>query len=452
MAGVFHAYDVRGLWGREIDSDLCRRIGRAVAVHLRARRVCVGRDMRASAVEARHALLAGLREGFTDTGCSVTDIGVVSTPMHYFACGRHGFDAGVQVTASHNPSEYIGFKISGPAVAPVGADSGLREIERLTHEGRFVPPPVTYYEEHVLDVREDYSAHVLSFWKGGPRRPRVVVDCANGMGSLEADLVLKRLGLEVEVLYPELDGSFPNHEANPLRPENLRDLQAAVRARGADLGIAFDGDADRARFVDERGGVVGNDHATALLAEELLPAEPPGAAVVYDLRCSRVVPETVRALGGRPIRERVGHAFMKARLRREGGPFGGELSGHFYFRENWCADSASIACVLVLNRLSRDPRPFSEILAPLRRYPQTGEVNFEVADKDGKIREVAAAFPDAKVDFLDGVTVEYPEWWFNVRKSNTEPLLRLCLEGTTPAAFEAGRSRVLPLLGTPVDR
>jgi phosphomannomutase len=302
------------------------------------------------------------------------------------------------------------------------------------------------------DAREAYSRHVLAYWKPAKRRPRVVVDCANGMGSLEVDLVLARMGLEVEVLYPELDGSFPNHEANPLRPENLVDLQAAVKEHRADIGIAFDGDADRARFVDEKGGVVGNDLATALLAEEILPGEPPGAAVVYDLRSSRVVPETVKALGGRPVRERVGHAFMKARLRGEKGPFGGEYSGHFYFRDNWCADSAVIACVLVLNRLSRDPRPFSEILAPLRRYRQTGEVNFEVQDKDARIREIAAAFPDAKVDLLDGVTVDYPDWWFNVRKSNTEPLLRLCLEGVTEDAFEKGRARVMPMLGTPVDR
>jgi phosphomannomutase len=450
MGGVFHAYDVRGVWGRGIDEALCERIGRALALHLRCRTVCVGNDMRPSAIPAKAALVRGL----VAHGCSVAEIGLASTPMQYFASGDGGFDAGVQVTASHNPGEYIGFKISGPGVTPVGGDSGLPEIERLaTGTDPLAPPAGTRPGSSApRDVREAYSRHALAFRKPGPRRPRVVVDCANGMGSLEVDLVLSRLGLDLEVLYPELDGTFPNHEANPLRPENLRDLQAAVLRSGADCGIAFDGDADRARFVDEKGGVVGNDHATALLAEEILPGEPPGAAVLYDLRSSRVVPETVAALGGRPIRERVGHAFMKARLRREKGPFGGEYSGHFYFRDNWCADSAVIACVLVLNRLSRDPRPFSEILAPLRRYPQTGEVNFEVEDKDGRIREIARIFADAKVDFLDGVTVEYPDWWFNVRKSNTEPLLRLCLEGTTPEAFERGRARVMPLLGTPVDR
>jgi phosphomannomutase len=406
--------------------------------------------MRDSAGPAKAALIRGL----TAMGCSVEEIGLASTPMQYFACGNYTFDAGVQVTASHNPKEYIGFKISGPGVVPVGGDSGLPEIERLA-TGKTAPEPAPgtkpgKVKQH--DIREDYAAHVTRFWKPGKRRLRIVVDCANGMGSLEVDLGLKRLGLDLHVLYPELDGSFPNHEANPLRHENLRDLQNAVRERKADAGIAFDGDADRACFVDEKGDVVTNDLATALLAEEILPGEPRGAAVLYDLRSSRVVPETIQSLGGTPVRERVGHAFMKARLRREKGPFGGEYSGHFYFRDNWYADSGVIASILVLNRLSRDPRPFSEIMRPLRRYRQTGETNFEVEDKDGKIRELAEAFKDGEIDFLDGVSVNYRDWWFNVRKSNTEPLLRLCLEGMTEEAFEKGRARVLPLLGKPVDR
>ncbi len=450
MAGVFHAYDVRGVWGREIDEALCERIGRAVARHLGCRRACVGHDMRESALPAKAALIRGL----TAMGCSVEEIGLASTPMQYFACGNYTFDAGIQVTASHNPAEYIGFKISGPSVVPVGGDSGLPEIERLaTSKTPVEPAPGTRPGTvKARDIHADYAAHVARFWKPGKRRLRVVVDCANGMGSLEVDLGLAPLGLDLHVLYPELDGTFPNHEPNPLRHENLRDLQAAVRERKADVGIAFDGDADRACFVDEKGDVVTNDLATALLAEEILPGEPRGSAVLYDLRSSRVVPETIQSLGGTPIRERVGHAFMKARLRREKGPFGGEYSGHFYFRDNWYADSGVIATVLILNRLSRDPKPFSEIMKPLRRYWQTGETNFEVADKDGKIRELAAAFQDAEIDFLDGVSVNYRDWWFNVRKSNTEPLLRLCLEGMTKEAFEKGRARVMPMLGKPVNR
>ncbi len=444
---VFRAYDVRGVWGREIDEALSERIGRAVAAHLKCRRVAVGNDMRESAIPAKAALIRGL----TSMGCDVEDVGLVSTPMHYFACGHHVFDAGVQVTASHNPSEYIGFKVSGPSVVPVGGDSGLPEIGRMAMAGVDVPPGTRPGVVTSREIADEYTAHVLRFHR--PGRPlRVAVDCANGMGSLEVRLALSRLDHELQVLYPELDGSFPNHEANPLRAENLRDLQAAVAEHRADVGIAFDGDADRACFVDEKGGVVTNDLVTALLAEEVLPAEPRGAAVVYDLRSSRVVPETIRALGGVPVRERVGHAYMKARLRSEKGPFGGEYSGHFYFRDNWYADSGVIAAVLVLNRLARDPRPFSGILVPFRRYRQTGEVNFEIHDKDGKIAEIARAFADGEVDFADGVTVNYPDWWFNVRKSNTEPLLRLNLEGMTAAAFEAGRARVLPFLGEPVDR
>ena len=450
MAGVFHAYDVRGVWGSGIDEALSERIGRAVAMHLGCRRACVGNDMRESAVPAKAALVRGL----TAMGCSVEDIGVASTPMQYFACGNYTFDAGVQVTASHNPRQYIGFKVSGAAVVPVGGDSGLGEIERLATSGAPLDPAPGTRPGTVKarDIGADYAAHVLRFWKPGKRRPRVVVDCANGMGSLEVDLGLGRLGLDLTVLYPELDGNFPNHEANPLRHENLRDLQEAVLGKGADCGIAFDGDADRACFVDEKGGVVGNDLATALLAREILPGEPRGAAVLYDLRSSRVVPETIAALGGTPVRERVGHSFMKARLRREKGPFGGEYSGHFYFRDNWYADSGVLAAVHMLNLLSRDERPLSEILRPLRRYRQSGELNFEVRDKDAKIREIAEAFRDGEVDFLDGVSVHYPDWWFNVRKSNTEPLLRLCLEGMTEEAFEKGRARVMPFLGRPVDR
>jgi len=447
MSGVFHAYDIRGIWGKGIDEPLSERIGRAVAKHLGCRRVCVGNDMRESAVPAKAALIKGL----VAMGCHVEDIGLASTPMQYFACGNYTFDAGIQVTASHNPAEYIGFKISGPSVVPVGGDSGLKAIEALaTGTDPLEGPGGGRITQR--DIREDYGAHVARFAKSGKRRLRIVVDCANGMGSLEVDHGLARLGHDLTVLYPELDGTFPNHEANPLRVENLRDLVKAVLEKKADVGIAFDGDADRACFVDEKGGVVTNDLATALLAEEILPGESRGSAVLYDLRSSRVVPETITHLGGTPIRERVGHSYMKARLRREKGPFGGEFSGHFYFRDNWYADSGVIAATMVLNRLSRDPRPFSEIMKPFRRYHHTGEVNFEVTDKDARIREIAEAFKDGEVDFLDGVSVHYKDWWFNVRKSNTEPLLRLCLEGMTPEAFEAGKARVMPFLGKPVDR
>jgi phosphomannomutase len=298
-------------------------------------------------------------------------------------------------------------------------------------------------------VSEDYGRKLASMLRPGARRLKVAVDCGNGMGGLEVRNVLARLPIDMVGLYLEPDGSFPNHEANPLEPANMRDLQATVLREKCDLGIAFDGDADRACFCDEKGGLIGNDLVAALLAKDLVAGER-GAHVVYDLRSSRVVPQTIAALGGVPVRERVGHAFMKRTLRKFGGPYGGELSGHFYFRDLWYTDSGVYAAGLVLCQLSRGPAPFSELLRPLRRYPTTGEVNFEVEDKDGLIEAIAATFADARQDRLDGVTVEYPNWWCNVRKSNTEPLLRLVMEADDVTTFDAVKAKLLGILGTPV--
>jgi phosphomannomutase len=275
------------------------------------------------------------------------------------------------------------------------------------------------------------------------------VDCGNGMGGLEVKHVLSKLPIDLVGLYLDPDGSFPNHEANPLNPANMRDLQALVAKEKCDIGIAFDGDADRACFCDETGALVGNDIVTALLANDLVSPEP-GAHVVYDLRSSRVVPQTITSLGGKPVRERVGHAFMKATLRRHKGPYGGELSGHFYFRDLWYTDSGVYAAGLVLGQLSRTTSPFSKLLAPLRRYPTTGELNFEVEDKDGLIEKIASKWQDARQDRLDGITVEYPTWWCNVRKSNTEPLLRLVMEADDAATFAKAKKELLAILGTPV--
>lgn len=444
MAGIFKAYDIRGTVPDQIDESIAERIGRAAATHLRAKRMVVGRDMRESGVGLSRALIRGI----TSTGCDVTDVGVVSTPMQYFACGHLGGDGGIQVTASHNPAAYNGFKISGKGVVPVGGDSGLPEIETMARAGIAAPAGVAPGRVGTADVKAAYAEKLLGLIRMGKRRLKVAVDCGNGMGGLEVEHVLRRLPIDLVGLYLEPDGSFPNHEANPLNPRNMRDVQAAVLRERCDLGIGFDGDADRACFCDEKGGLVGNDLVTALLARELVPKEP-GAAVVYDLRSSRVVPETIRALGGKPIRERVGHAFMKRTLRNAGGPFGGELSGHFYFRDLWTTDSAVYAAGLVMAQVSREDRPFSDHLRDLRRYPTTGEINFEVEDKDGQIEVIARTFADAKQDRLDGITVEYPTWWCNVRKSNTEPLLRLVMEADDAATFEAARAKLLGILGTP---
>jgi phosphomannomutase len=445
MAGIFKAYDVRGVVPDQLDEDLAERVGRAVALHLKAKRLVVGRDMRQSGVGLSKALIRGINACGTD----VVDVGVVSTPMQYFACGHVGGDGGVQVTASHNPAKYNGFKISGPGVVPVGSDSGLADIETMARAGVPAPAGVAPGRVETRDVSAAYGEKIASMLKPGGRRLKVAVDCGNGMGGLEVKHVLSRLPFDLIGLYLEPDGSFPNHEANPLNPANMRDLQATVLREKCDLGIAFDGDADRACFCDETGALVGNDVISALLAKDLVVPEP-GAHVVYDLRSSRVVPQTISALGGVPVRERVGHAFMKRTLRKFAGPYGGELSGHFYFRDLWYTDSGVYAAGLVLCQLSRTPAPFSRLLAPLRKYPTTGEVNFEVEDKDGLIEKIAAGFPDARQDRLDGITVEYPTWWCNVRKSNTEPLLRLVMEADDQATFESVRAKLLGILGTPV--
>jgi phosphomannomutase len=445
MAGIFKAYDVRGTVPDQLNEELAERIGRAVALHLAAKRLVVGRDMRASGVGLTKALVRGINS----VGCDVVDVGIVSTPMQYFACGHLGGDGGVQVTASHNPAKYNGFKISGQGVVPVGGDSGLADIEAMARLGVPAPAGVTPGRVETRDVSKAYGEKITSMLKPGARRLKVAVDCGNGMGGLEVKHVLSRLPIDMTGLYLEPDGTFPNHEANPLNPANMRDLQAAVLRGKCDLGIAFDGDADRACFCDEKGDIVGNDIVSALLAKDLVVPEP-GAHVVYDLRSSRVVPQTIAALGGVPVRERVGHAYMKRTLRRFAGPYGGELSGHFYFRDLWYTDSGVYAAGLVLCQLSRTNDPFSKILAPLRRYPTTGEVNFEVLDKDALIEKIAATFPDAKQDRLDGITVEYPTWWCNVRKSNTEPLLRLVMEADDAKTFADVKAKLLGILGTPV--
>lgn len=442
--GIFKAYDIRGLYGSQITLETAERIGRGYAKYLGAKRVAVGRDMRESSPDVEAALVRGL----TASGVDVTRIGLCSTPMNYFAVANYGFDGGIQVTASHNPAAYTGFKLTRAGAIPLSGEEGIEEIRELV-EGGDLPDAPTPGKVEDLDIREDYTKHVLSFAED-VRPLTVAVDVANGMGSLEVELVFPHLPVKLVPLYMELDGNFPNHEPNPLRAENLKDLIAKVREVGADVGIGFDGDADRACFVDENGRTITNDLITALLALEILPKRP--GPVVYDLRSSRVVAEVIEKNGGKPIRERVGHSFLKARMRKENAVFGGEFSGHYYFRENYNADSGIIAAIHVLNLLSKREEPFSKILEPLRKYWMTGEINFEVEDKDAKIEEIAKVFSDGEIDWLDGVTVQYPDWWFNVRKSNTEPLLRLNLEGMTEEAYESGRRRVMEVLGTPVDK
>ncbi len=451
MAGIFKAYDVRGLYPEEIDEKIARRIGRAFADVLEpedrenSNTVVVSRDMRSHSVPLQAALIEGLR----DAGLDVVDIGLATTPMNYFAVGRLGAAGGVQVTASHNPARYNGLKFSRREARPLSGDDGLPLLEKIAR-GPEPPPAERRGRLEKGEIMNAYGEHFLSFLERpeNARPLKVVVDAANGMGTIYRPL-LERAGIELVPLYFELDGTFPNHEANPLKLENLVDLCAAVKREGADLGVSFDGDADRSAFVDETGEPVGNDLTTALIAGEEL-AHHPGKPIVYDLRSSRAVAEYIREKGGEPIRERVGHTFIKATLRERGGIFGGELAGHYYFRENYTADNALLAVYIVLNLLRKSGQPFSALVAPLLRYSKSPEINFMVDDKAGKIALIAERYADGEIDRLDGITVQYPDWWLNVRPSNTEPYLRLVLEASSEAQLAEKRAELEELLGKPV--
>jgi|CXWL01.1.fsa_nt_gi phosphomannomutase len=454
MAGIFKAYDVRGIVPDELDTTIAHRIGRAFRAILDPEddrdgaQVVVSHDMRSSSLPLQAALVEGLLE----SGLDVIDVGLQPTPTNYFAIGHLGAAGGIQVTASHNPARYNGFKMSRRDARPVSGDHGIGHLETIVHSGHFPAAPTRRGVKTEADVTAAYAAHVLGHLRrpAGARRLKVAVDCANGMGAVDRP-ILEQLGIELVPLYFELDGTFPNHEANPLKLENLRDLSKLVLDSGADLGIAFDGDADRAAFVDERGEPVGSDLSTALVAGELLSREP-GKVVVYDLRSSHAVAEHIAAKGGIPVRERVGHSFIKATLRERGGIFGGELAGHYYFRDNYYADCALLAVIEILNLLWKEGRPLSALVEPLTvKYRKTPEINFVVADKDGKIAQLAARYADAEIDYLDGITFTYPTWWANVRPSNTEPYLRLVLEASSDAELAARREEIVELLGEPAE-
>ncbi|MDH3254145.1 MAG: phosphomannomutase/phosphoglucomutase [Acidobacteriota bacterium] len=451
MAGIFKAYDIRGIYGENLDEEIARSVGLAFPAVLDAsvlksnRRVIVSRDMRSHSTPLAEALIDGL----TTAGLDVVDIGLATTPMNYFAIGHLEAAGGIQVTASHNPAQYNGLKMSLHGARPVSGDHGIPLLEKKVSAGDFdrAARRGVRSESSVFDA---YGKNVLSHLEP-PRATgdlKVAIDAANGMGSIYTPL-LDKLGIDIIPLYFELDGTFPNHEANPLKYDNLRDLAATITNHGADFGISFDGDADRAAFVDETGTPVGSDLITGLIAGELL-RQTPGKHVLYDLRSSHSVPEYIQECGGIPVRERVGHSFMKATLRKKDGIFGGELAGHYYFRANYMADCALLAVVEILNLLRRREVPFSDVVAPLERYAKSQEINFMVEDKQAKIAEIERRYGDGELDYLDGITVEYPDWWFNVRPSNTEPYLRLVLEAASEEALAEKRRELEGLLGTPV--
>ncbi len=442
LRAIFKAYDVRGTVGDQLDEELARATGRAFVRVVGADEVVIGHDMRPSSP----GMAAAFGEGATEAGADVVMIGLASTDQLYFASGHLGLP-GAMFTASHNPAQYNGIKMCHAYAQPVGQDTGLTEIRDLLVAGE-VARAATPGSVREHDVLAAYAAYLLDLAPVAGRRLKVVVDAGNGMAGHTAPAVFERIGrdqVEMVGMYLELDGSFPNHEANPIEPENLRDLQARVLAEGADVGLAFDGDADRCFLVDERGELVSPSTLTALIAAREL-VRSPGSAVIHNLITSRAVPEVVREHGGRPVRTRVGHSFIKATMAETDAVFGGEHSGHFYFRDFWRADSGMLAALHTLAALAETDRPLSALLAGYDRYPLSGEINSEVADAAAVIADLEqeyAARDGVSTDRLDGLTVSHPDWTFNVRASNTEPLLRLNAEGRDVATMSAVRDEVL---------
>ncbi|GHO50178.1 phosphomannomutase/phosphoglucomutase [Ktedonospora formicarum] len=440
---IFGAYDIRGVYGEKLTEETAYIIGRAAGQYLDVPEIAVGRDMRLSSPQ----LAANLIRGLTDQGVNVIDLGLVTTDALYFAVGKFNYAAGVMITASHNPGKYNGMKFCRAQAYPISRDTGLGEIRDLAVKGQF-SEPTQKGEVSKQDITDAYVQHALSFIDIKKIKPlKIVADAGNGMAGLMLPHVFKHLPCELVPLYFELDGSFPNHPASPIEPENMVDVQKKVRETNADMGVAFDGDADRMFPVDEHGDLVDGSMVTLAVTNSLLQKQP-GSTILYNLIVSRAVPELVEKLGGKSGRTRVGHSFIKAQMRDENAIFGGEHSGHFYFRDNWYADSGLIAFLIMLELVSTEDKPLSEAIKPLDIYYRSGEINSTVQDAQAKIAQVKEHFGKQarSVDTLDGVSVDYGDWWFNVRASNTEPLLRLNLEAKNPSLMEQKRDEVLSFI------
>ncbi len=447
---IFKAYDIRGIHGRDLDTEGAHQIGRAFArviAELAGKpasqlNLGLGRDMRLTAPEMAKAYA----DGMAADGAHVLDAGQVGTEMVYYLVGSHDLDGGLMCTASHNPKAYTGAKMVRRGAIALSGEEGIGDVKALVMTGMGSAPGGGTIEQ--LDIYGAFHNQVMGFIDASTIRPlKVVVDAGNGMAGPMVGPLLERLGLDLTTNYWTPDGEFPDHEPNPLLPENREFIMAEVTRQGADLGIAWDGDADRCFFIDDTGRFVDGDFLTAILATSMLRKNP-GETILYDVRASRAVPDLVAAAGGIALINRVGHAFFKQRMRSEGGVFGGEVSGHYYFRDFYCADSGTIPALLMLEELSQRGLKLSELLAPLRsKYFISGEINSEVADQQAKIEEIAERYSDAKQSRLDGISIDYDDWHFNVRGSNTEPLLRLCLESlVSQADMEAKRDEVLALI------
>jgi|SRR5579884_1212413 len=439
---IFKSYDVRGIYPSEINEDVAYQIGRCFAPLLHAKSIVVGRDMRPSG----ERLFNAFAKGASEAGADVTDIGLVSTDALYFAVGKYGYDGGVMITASHNPAQYNGMKFTRDQAQAISLETGLAQIRDQIVAGALpakASTPGTVTHKNILD---NFAQHCLSFIDPGKIKPfKIAIDAGNGMAGETVPHVFKHLPCELIPLYFELDGSFPNHPASPIEPENMIDLQAAVRKHGCDLGVAFDGDADRMFIVDEKADLIDGSTVTALVALNTLKRHP-GAKILYNLICSRSVPELIAKNGGIPVRSQVGHSLIKKTMREEDVVFGGEHSGHFYFKDNWYADSGMIALMQCLELFSEAGKPVSEVIAPIDTRFRSGEINSTVKDIPAKLREIEEHYKDADIDHLDGTTISYPDWWMNIRPSNTEPLLRLNVEGDTKALMEVHRDQALELI------
>jgi phosphomannomutase len=443
---IFKAYDIRGIYPRDLDEEGAQQIGRAFVAYLKPGRIAVGRDMRISAPSIAAAFIDGARA----QGADVVDYGLIGTDMLYFAVARDGHDGGAQITASHNPKDYIGMKLVRREAFPLSGDAGIDDIRDMVLKRAIPSPPGTRGGLETREILRDYVTHVFSFIDPALIKPfNVVLDAGNGIAGLVAPPLFDRLPCKTTRLCFEVDGTFPNHEANPLIEENRRDIVERVVRDRADIGIAWDGDADRCFFIDGNGEFIAGDFVTALLAEAFL-IKHPGAKIVYDVRASYAVRDIVAKYGGTALINRVGHAFFKRRMREENAIFGGEVTGHYYFRDNFYADNGFIPALLILELMSRKGQTLAELVDPLRRkYFISGELNTRVGNMETvqtKVDALAAKYADGRQSKMDGISVEYPDWHFNVRRSNTEPLLRLNLEGLTREIMEQKRDELLAFI------
>jgi phosphomannomutase len=438
---IFKAYDLRGTYPDQINKEVARQIGRGLVGYLRPKSVVVGRDMRLSSPEVRE----GLIEGITAGGADVVDIGLVSTDCMYFSVGKYRYEAGVMITASHNPPEYNGFKMCRRDAVPLSGEAGLDRIQEMVLKNDFPAAPKSGRIEE-RDVDDDYVDHILSFVDRKRVKPfKMVIDAGNGMAGKIVPKLFAHLPCKVIPMFFELDGSFPNHPASPIEPENIAPLRERVLKEKADLGAAFDGDADRMFLVDQNANPLGGDMVTALVAKSLLRKEK-GATILYNLICSKAVPELIGSEGGKAIRTRVGHALIKPLMKEHNAVFGGEHSGHFYFRNNWFADSGLIALVVCLELISEEGRPLSELVRSIDTYVRSGEINSRLENIPQKMSQIEKHYSDGKIDHLDGLTVDFGEWWFNLRPSNTEPLLRLNVEAASKEMLDRKTAELLKLI------